>query len=58
MVVDESGRTYIGGETNTELGNAKVQKINFIGKDIKSYSQREDLNQQRTYKYLEFPKKI
>lgn len=52
LIVDESGRTYIGGEGNTELGTLDKTGVSVIKEKIWSYDVRENLFDQRARKYL------
>lgn len=54
LIIDESGRTYFGGEENLELGNVKEPDIDTISQKINLYDAQKDLSAQRAEKYLNF----
>ncbi|GAB5522863.1 MAG: viperin family antiviral radical SAM protein [Roseivirga sp.] len=52
LIVDENGRTYMGGQENLELGSLKEDNINTICSKISSYERMTSLSSQRAEKYL------
>jgi molybdenum cofactor biosynthesis enzyme MoaA len=54
LIIDESGRTYFGGESNIELGSLGQGTAYLIAKSIQEYDNQVDLSSQRMQKYLEY----
>ncbi len=54
LIIDESGRVYVGGEENTELGTLDGTNAMHISAHIDGYMNQYLLTEQRTSSYLRY----
>lgn len=54
LIMDQNGRTYIGGQNNLELGHLNSDNISNIATAIHEYNEDKKLSLQRKKQYLAY----